>query len=103
MKFKALPPGVAQRIVQDYEDALTPLAEEVDWQAQRTPCPRCEGPMQATLYGPRAFVTGELLPRTSLLCADCGCVYDPRSDLILDTGNPAKIEEALPIVRPPEE
>lgn len=103
MKFKTLPPGIAQMMVRGHEDILTPAMEQRQAKIERTPCPRCGSAMQGHIHANHVFTDAELLPRTCAKCVECGLILDPVTNLILDTGDPRKIEEALPIIKPAED
>lgn len=98
--FKVLPKGLAARLIHGIDDELTPLAEQRQGQISGTPCPRCSSAMEPHIHAPHAFTAGDLLPRTLARCVDCGCTLDPTNGVILDTGDPRKVEPGLPIVRP---
>lgn len=59
--------------------------------------------MEPSIYGPHAFSPDRPLPRTVARCVECGYTLDPHSNLVLDTGDPRRIEEALPLVRPDDD
>lgn len=102
MTFQTLPPGLAARLIEGVEDELTPLVEARKHFFETTPCGRCGSAMEPTTFGPRAFTPDSPLPRTVARCIDCGFIVDPHTNLVLDTGDPTKIEDALPLVRPEE-
>ncbi len=103
MGFKVLPPGLARLLVQGEADELTPLVEKRSTAIRRTPCLRCGGAMQPHLHAQDAYAPDDPLPRQHARCVDCGLIWDPKTNLVLDTGDPSKIEEALPLVRVPED
>ena len=47
----------------------------------------------------RPFGSGPL-PRNEAKCVDCGCIIDATSGFMVAMGNPAKVEQALPIIDP---
>ena len=93
MGFITLPPGLAKRLIAGEVDELTPLAEARMSELKRTPCTRCGGNMHPELHTAHAYSAHDPLPRTLARCTDCGRLMDPRSGLILETGNPANIED----------
>ncbi len=103
MSFKTLPQELVLYLIKDEKDALTPLVEERASVISNTPCMRCGAAMQPHLHAPDAFSSDDPLPRQHARCVECGLIWDPKTDLVLDTGDPRKIEEALPIVRPKED
>jgi hypothetical protein len=46
---------------------------------------------------------GGMLPANEARCVDCGCVIDAQSGMMIQMGNPAKVEPALPIIDPTKE
>jgi hypothetical protein len=103
MSYVTLPPGLAKMLTEGIEDELTPLSDQRMQQIRGRPCLRCKGAMHPHLHTPHLFTEGELLPRLLGKCVDCGLVLDPITGLVLDTGDPRKVEEALPLIRPREE
>lgn len=103
MTFRTLPPGLAARLIEGCDDKLTPAAEAQRVFFETTPCGRCGSAMEPTIYGRRAFTADTPLPRTVARCVDCGYTVDPHTNLVLDTGDASKIDEALPIIRAKEE
>jgi ribosomal protein S27AE len=97
-KFKPLPPGLASRLIQGIPDILAPLAEQ-RMARIKTPCPRCGAAMAPHLYARQTFTEHDPLPRTMARCPECGAMVDPVTQIVLDTGDPRKIDEALPIIR----
>ena len=59
--------------------------------------------MSPQLYTPRVFSHHDPLPRVMAYCQDCGATVDPQTNIVLDTGDPRRVDEALPIVRAPED
>lgn len=51
----------------------------------------------------KTFTTTSILPRTTAYCVDCGHEVDTQSGMTIKMGNPAKVEEALPIIKPSED
>lgn len=98
--FKVLPKGLAARLVRGIEDELTPLAAKRQAQISTMPCPRCHSAMEPHFHPPHTFTKGDLLPRTLSKCVDCGCLVDPITGIVLDTGDPTKVEPGLPLIRP---
>lgn len=94
---------MAQRLIQGIEDELTPLADQRTADIKSMPCPRCRSAMSPQLYTPRVFSHHDPLPRVMAYCQDCGATVDPQTNIVLDTGDPRRVDEALPIVRAPED
>ncbi len=102
MTLRTLPPGLAARLLEGVKDELTPAVEARAKFFETTPCGRCGSAMEPHFHGPRAFTPDSPLPRTVARCPECGFIIDPHTNLVLDTGDPSRIEDALPIIRPEE-
>lgn len=100
MPFRVLPPGLAEQLIEGYEDELTPLADKRNYRIKSTPCIRCHGNLHPFLDPHRAFTPDSPLPKTLGRCVDCGSIWDPDTNFILNTGDPRKIEEPFPIIKP---
>lgn len=100
MGFRVLPPGLAQRLIEGYEDELTPLMDKRNYRIKSTPCIRCKGNQHPFLDPDRAFSPDSPLPRIFGKCVDCGAVWDPETNLVHSVGDPRKIEDPLPIIKP---
>jgi len=96
MRLRTLPLSVRRKLIENQPDILTPLAVARATKYS-TPCPRCGGAMHQHL-APRAFTAESVLPRTVARCVDCSYEVDTQSGIVTNTGNPAKVEEALPII-----
>ncbi len=94
--FKPLPPGLAQRLIRDEVDELTPLAEARNSQLKAIPCKRCGGNMHPEML-PHMFSPNDPLPRTCAKCVDCGYTVDPLTGIVLAMGNPGKVEDPFKI------
>lgn len=86
-------------MIQGIDDELTPLSEKRTAEIKSTPCPRCRSAMSPQLYTPRVFSHHDPLPRVMAYCQDCGATVDPQTNIVLDTGDPRRVDDALPIVR----
>lgn len=86
-------------MIQGIPDELTPLAESRTAFIKSMPCPRCRSAMSPQLYTPQVFSEHDPLPRMMAYCQDCGATVDPRTNIVLDTGDPRRVDDALPIIR----
>jgi hypothetical protein len=100
MRLRTLPLHVRRRLIQHEDDVLTP-AVQAQAQKYSSACPRCGGAMHLGL-AEKPF-RGGILPANEARCVDCGCVIDALSGMMVKMGNPAKVEEALPIIDPKKE
>lgn len=99
--FKELPPGVAEKMLEGYEDTLTDkVKEEFDFVSKQM-CPRCGGGVTPEQDMKRMIRGG--VPRPLARCGECLCLFDPYSGLLLEMGNLGRLEPAIPIIRPAED
>ena len=63
-------------------------------------CPTCKGTSLGKRFEPRhAFSDPNwLIPRATLLCNECGCHFDPHSNIIISIGNRAKVPSPIPLI-----
>lgn len=97
MGLKILPEGIARLLLEGEEDMLTPLVDEDLNFRGSTQCHRCGGSFDRILDPARAFSPDRALPRHFYKCVDCGHTYDPQTGIIIDNGNPAKVEDPFKI------
>jgi hypothetical protein len=98
--FRPLPVGLARKLIEGIQDELTPLAESRAGMIKSRPCPRCKNAMHPFLNSQHAFSPNDPLPRLHARCTECGLEWDPVSNLILNTGDPSKVTDPVPIIRP---
>lgn len=98
--FRPLPPGLAKRLIEGIPNELGPLAEERAGRIRSQPCPRCKSAMHPFLNPKHAFSPHDPLPRMHARCTECGLEWDPVSNLILNPGDPSKIEDPVPMIKP---
>ena len=95
--FKEMDPRLVAKAIEGYSDELG--AESNRQQAfyrQKSKCPRCGEVMQKEFDVRTAHESDDLLPRALLRCSNCGCLIDPHTNLVVETGSPAKIPVAVP-------
>lgn len=98
--FKELPPGVAQKMLEGYEDTLTPaVRREMDFVSKQL-CPRC-GSNVVPEHDVKRMIKGQCRPLAR--CGECRCLFDPYSGLLLEMGNLGNLEPAIPIIQPSED
>ena len=88
--------------IEGYEDVLTPAGQELDEFYRRFSCPRCMGDLQKEFDVRHTFSDPDcVVPRALLRCPNCRYLIDPHSNVVLETGNPAKIPfDPIPIINP---
>lgn len=99
MKFRPLPPGVAEKAIAGIEDELSFLAEKRLSRIKAMACPRCHSSMAPHLDPNNLFRHDDPLPKTLAKCPECGAVIDPCSGLVHYRGDPTKVEDPLPILK----
>jgi len=97
MALKILPEHITRRLLQGEEDMITPEVAATQAIQDSTPCPRCGGHFHKMLDPNRAFSADRALPRSFLQCVDCGYTYDPHTEIVIATGNPAKVKDPFKI------
>ena len=84
-------------------DLLTPMAQAQREAITTSRCPECGGAVEEHYDPKHVFTDDEPLPRAFGRCVDCEYTFDPRSGLVIETSKRWKIEEALPLIRPPQD
>lgn len=105
MSLKLLDPIITSKLLEGHEDVITPLAEERKNFYQNQNCPHCDG-NSLTMQGDSKtmFRGNDPLPRYTLSCDNCDCLFDPHSGLILSMGNRAKaFVPSVPLIDGPED
>lgn len=87
-----LNPAIALKAIQGYKDEITPAARTDDAFYRQFSCPSCRGEMtREFLGGVRGagvtWVEGEITPQALLRCVSCRLLMNPRSGIIVETGN----------------
>lgn len=100
MDLKPLDPRITLKLLEGWEDVITPLAQEREEFYKSQNCPRCSGNSHTKTGDPkRLYVNGEALPRYQLRCDNCSCLFDPFSGIVLEMGNLGEaFEPAIPIL-----
>lgn len=99
MNFLPLDPGLAEKMIAGVQDELTDLSEAHLAAVKRKPCPRCQSAMHQFVNPKYPFSPHDPLPRVLGRCTECGLEWDPITNLILDTGDPRKVEDPYIIRR----
>lgn len=102
--YEEMDPELALKLSEGYPDVLSGETRKQEAFYRQFPCPRCGGPCDRHFLGvSHAFPQdGEtLLPRSGLRCNLCDCVFDPHTGLIVQLGNPGRIQERLAATKVP--
>src|SRR5688572_7089360 len=94
--FKELDPELHLKLVEGYEDVLTPAAhaQEAFYQAHRK-CKRCGDAMRKEFDSRVMWSAEEPLPRALLKCDKCGFMLDPHSGIVVNAGSAAHIPQPI--------
>lgn len=91
--FKTLDPTIALQLLEGYEDAISAAVNADEAYYRQFTCPSCSCTSMSKefLGGPKAqgttWVSGEITPQALLRCQRCKLLLNPRSGIILETGN----------------
>lgn len=91
--FKPLDPELAWKAIEGFEDVLSPEAKALDAFYRQFTCPRCKGGLVKKFDSRHAFGPGntDMTAHALLNCTTCGYLVEPHTNLVLDSGNPAKM------------
>lgn len=89
--FKEMDPEVALRIVEGYEDVLTPALEEREALYSRFSCPRCRCSLQKELDVRTCFDGDIPVTKYLLRCPSCAYLIDPYTHMVIEFGDASKI------------
>lgn len=105
MAFKPMDPKIIAKLIEGHKDIITPAAEEREKFYQSQDCPDCGGnALTKNGDAKTMFRAGDILPRYTLSCDNCDCLFDPHSGIILSLGNKAKAwQPAVPLLDGPED
>lgn len=99
--FKEMDPTAALKAIEGYEDVLTPAANELEDLYKTFKCPRCKGELAKEFDARHTFDGQSVVGRALLRCPTCRFLIDPHSNIVVETGNPAKIPlDRIPIIDP---
>jgi hypothetical protein len=89
-------------MLQGEKDILTGLvrADEEIYASAR--CPRCNGLTVKEVDAVQAIRSGAQrpIPTYCCRCLECGCLFSPFSDVILEMGNLGRLAPLVPLIQP---
>lgn len=91
--IQELNPTIARIAIEGYQDELSPAQKTDDAYYRQFTCPSCgcSSMTKEFLCGPRGagvtWVGGSLTPQALLRCQGCSLLLNPRSGIIVETGN----------------
>jgi len=95
--FKEMDEDIVLRLIQGYEDELTPETIKQDAFYRQFSCPRCSVPLQKE-HDPRtAFDSESIVPKALLRCPECRYLLEPHSGVIIERGSPQAMPMELPV------
>jgi rubredoxin len=81
MSFKPMDPDLIWDILEGHEDILTDAAAIRDNLYRSLSCPCCKSKDLAPII--KEVRDDELVPYHRFECRSCGCVFDPKTNLII--------------------
>lgn len=102
--YRTLDPEVAWKLIEGYEDVLSGEARKFDTFYRQFNCPRCKETLVKEFDSRHAFSDpNTLIPRALLRCQGCGFLVDPHTNVVLNSGNAAKMPvETSPLILKPQ-
>jgi len=96
--FEEMDPELALRLIEGHEDELLTEAKKQDSFYRQFQCPSCKVGLDREIDSKICFRGDTLLAKALLRCGLCGYLIDPETQIILASGNPAKVPEEIPII-----
>lgn len=94
---KEIDPELAWKLIEGYEDELEPESKALDAFYRQVRCPRCKEPMHKEYDTRHVFSDPDTMNPRALLRCECGLLLEPHTNVILDSGSPAKMPiEVIP-------
>jgi rubredoxin len=101
MPFKEMDPELALRLIEGYQDEITPAVEAQEAKLRKFYCPRCKGGLQKEFDIRTCFKPDEILAQPLLRCRNCGYLIDPATRVVIEFGDASKIPvESSPLILP---
>jgi len=90
--FKEMDQELAMKLIEGYEDVLTPELRRLDSLYRTFNCPRCKCALQKEFDARHAYADPAVMNARALLrCSNCKYLVDPHSNLVVEYGDPSKI------------
>lgn len=98
--YQELDPELAWKLIEGYENDLAAEAKGLDAFYRQFRCPRCSGQLIKEFDGRHAFSDPSTMNARALLrCPTCRYLTDPHTNIVLESGSPAKMPiDVIPIV-----
>lgn len=97
--FQELDPEIILRLVEGYQDEISPAAKADNIFYGQFRCPRCDCTLDKEFDPRTAFTGSSFMPKALLRCPNCRFLLDPHTNVVVEFGNAAKIPvTAIPIL-----
>lgn len=97
MAFKPLDPDVAEALLEEHTDTLTErVRKELAFYNDQM-CLRCGGKCRAEANVRKMVKTGRS-DQYLCRCMDCGCLFDPTLQIIVEMGNLGRLRPSIPLI-----
>lgn len=104
MSYVTLSAEEVRKAVEGYDDVLSGETKKLEAFYRQFKCERCGGKFHKEFSARHVFSQeGSLIGRALLRCAGCRSLFDPFSGLWIEMGNPARVPNDIPIIKPSAE
>lgn len=87
MRVHEMDPALIWKLIEGFQNELEPEVRKLDAFYRQFHCPRCGGACRKETDPRHAFSDPETLVARSLLrCTLCTCLFDPHTNIVLETG-----------------
>lgn len=91
MAFTELDPDVVWKLIEGYQNELSPETTKLESFYRQFRCPRCKSPCGKEYQAEHAFADPDtLVPRALLRCKKCDCLINPH--VMSPSGEPMIVE-----------
>jgi ssDNA-binding Zn-finger/Zn-ribbon topoisomerase 1 len=97
--YKEMDPALARRMIEGYQDELTPELKAQEAFYRQFTCPRCNYTLKKEFDARTAFTGGAIIPKALLRCPNCNYLIDPHTRLVVEFGDASKVPlDPIPII-----
>jgi hypothetical protein len=99
--YKELDANLIWHLIEGYQDELTPEAKTLDAFYRQFRCPRCKEQLTKEFDARTTFSGGDLIGHALLRCLSCRYLVEPHTQIVIESGSPAKMPiEFIPFINP---